>query len=224
LTRPVAVLRPEPGNRATIERLRAAGLPCIAAPLFEVAPLDWTPPAPATFDRILLTSANALRHGGPGLAALTALPVLVVGSATATAARNAGFQIVATGDSDLAGLLQTTDPRLRLLWLAGEDRTALDHPALAQVVPVYRATALPLDQRQAEALAESVALLHSARAAAHFAAEIDRHAVPRARIRLAAISTKAVASAGAGWGEMAVAAAPDDDALIAAGAVLAIDA
>lgn len=222
MIRPIAVLRPEPGNSATIARLRAAGLPHVAVPLFKVVPLAWTPPAPTSFDRILLSSANALRHGGPGLAALTMLPALVVGEATAVAARHAGFHVVATG-SNLLELLRRTDSHLRLLWLAGKDRTALDHSGLAQVVPVYRAAALPLRKSQALALADGVALLHSARAAAHFAAQIDRHAVPRARIRIVAISAQAMAPARAGWGGIKIAATPDETALIAAARTLAID-
>jgi len=171
----------------------------------------------------VLTSANALRHGGSGLAALTGLPVLAIGPATAQAARDAGFTIRATGSRGLAALLARIDPETRLLWLAGQDRTAIDHPALAQVIPVYRSAPLPIDAAAAARLIDGVALLHSARAAALLAAALDRHALPRARVRLAAISAKVAAAAGPGWAGIATAAHPSDDALIATARALAID-
>ena len=66
MTRPIAVLRPEPGNAATADRIAALGLAAIRLPLFEVRALDWAPPDPAGFDALLLTSANAPRLAGPG--------------------------------------------------------------------------------------------------------------------------------------------------------------
>lgn len=223
MTRAITVLRPEPGNAATIARLRAAGQTAISLPLFRVMPLAWHPPDPAAFDRLLLTSANAVRHGGDGLAALQALPVIAVGSATAAAARAAQFSIDMTGSGDLAELLPRIPPGLRLLWLSGEDRTAIDHPSIVRTMPVYRAGAVPLAADRIEALAGGVALLHSARAADRLARLADLHGVPRNRIRIAAISAKAAAAAGLGWAGIAIAAAPNDEALIAAAMPLAID-
>lgn len=223
MIRPVVVLRPEPGSRATIERLHAAGLPALSLPLFQVAPLDWTPPSPGGFDRLLLTSANAVRHGGAALAKFHALSVLAVGSATAAAVREAGFHHVTAGPGDLAGLLATIDPSLRLLWLAGADRTAIEHPAIATVVPVYRATACELTPAQAASLKGTVVLVHSARAGAQLAAQVKRHAMTRADIRVAAISAKAAVAAGSGWAQITVAPSPDDPSLIDAARGLAID-
>ncbi len=198
-------------------------LPAISLPLFDLAPLPWTPPDPAAFDRLLLTSANALRHGGAGLAALRSLPVLAVGAATADAARAAGFDVAIAGKRDAAALLADLDPDLRLLWLSGRDRTAITHPAPWQVIAVYRADSRALTAAQTQRLTDGVALLHSARAARHLAAELDRHGVARARIRIAAISDKAADAAGPGWARVAIAATPTDDALIAAARPLAID-
>ena len=59
-------------------------------------------------------------------------------------------------------------------------------------------------------------LLYSPRTAAHFAAECDRLGVARAAIALAAISPAALAAAGPGWARTATAAAPNEDALLAA--------
>ena len=75
MTRRALVLRPEPGAAATLERLAAAGVVGEAMPLFRVLPRAWSPPAGA-FDALLLTSANAVRHGGEGLARVRHLPVV----------------------------------------------------------------------------------------------------------------------------------------------------
>ena len=85
--RTLLLLRPEPGLSASAERARSLGLDVITAPLFGVEPVVWQLPTPATYDALLLTSANAIRHGGDGLAQLKHLPVHAVGSATAEAAR-----------------------------------------------------------------------------------------------------------------------------------------
>jgi uroporphyrinogen-III synthase len=62
----------------------------------------------------------------------------------------------------------------------------------------------------ARTLAEAVALIHSPRAGALFAALAPR----KSGIALAAISPAAAAAAGAGWAEVAVARAPRDEALL----------
>jgi len=102
-------------------------------------------------------------------------------------------------------------------------RTAIHHPAIAMTIAVYRAAAVPIDLAAVQPLRGSVALLHSARAAQHLAAAIDGTGIPRASLRLAAISAKAAVAAGGGWDRIAIAAAPTDEALIAVARLLAID-
>src|SRR4051794_41196284 len=97
--RRVVVLRPEPGASATVERARQRGLDAFALPLFEVEPVAWEAPDPDRFDALLLTSANAVRHGGEQLVRLRELPVYAVGSATADAARRGGFEVASVGSS-----------------------------------------------------------------------------------------------------------------------------
>ena len=223
MSRRVAILRPEPGNAATVERALRAGLDPLVLPLFTVRPLAWEPPVPQTFDGLLFTSANAIRYGGIGLSELLALPVLAVGTATAETARDAGFNVIRTGATDIADLLRDAQGYERLLWLTGRERTAIDHPALALAVPVYASDTVELGAIDAETLRGTVALVHSARAGAHLAAELARHDIPRGAVRIAAISTKAAAAAGDGWALIAVAPTPDDDALIAVARRLAID-
>ena len=65
MSRPLAVLRPEPGNGATAARIEELGFRAIRLPLFAVRALAWTMPDAADHDALLLTSANAVRFGGP---------------------------------------------------------------------------------------------------------------------------------------------------------------
>ena len=120
--RRVLVLRPEPGAGATAKRAREQGLDAVAVPLFEIERLDWQAPEAGGFNGLLLTSANAVRHGGEALASLRGLNVYAVGDATADAAREAGFDIAATGDDGVERLLGSIEPDLGLLHLCGRDR------------------------------------------------------------------------------------------------------
>lgn len=212
--RRVAVLRPEPGASATVERARARGLDAFAIPLFAIEPVDWPAPDPGDFDALLLTSANALRSAGQQLAGLRALPVHAVGAATAEAAREAGFDIASTGDAGVERLLGSIEPGLRLLHLCGEDRrtsAAGGHQVTA--VPVYRAQ--PRDEADLGQAEGSVALIHSPRAGERFARLVDELGIARATIAIAAISGAAAAAAGGGWASADAAESPDDDALLA---------
>lgn len=223
MTRALAILRPEPGGAATAARVRAAGLDPVLLPLFAVVPLDWAPPDPAGFDALLLTSANAVRHAGAGLARLARLPVLAVGPETADAAAAAGLNVVACGSAGVAALLAGQPSSRRLLWLAGRERTAIDHPAIHAVIPVYASEGLAWTPEQAAKLRDSVALVHSARAMRQLTGQLDAHSIPRASVRLAAISARAADADARGWDRVAIAAQPNDTALIDAARPLAID-
>ncbi len=217
MSRPALVLRPAPGDAMTAERLAAAGIPAIQLPLFAIVPMPWTMPDGA-FDALLLTSANAARHAGAPIA----LPTIAVGAATADAARDAGYDVVAMGDDDAAAALMLAHERgwRRVVRLAGRERTPLEGVTDAIV---YASEPRPVPPDAMQVAEGAVALLHSTRAARRFADLVDRDAVPRTSIRLAAISAKVAAAAGTGWGAVAIAAAPDDHALVCAAAILAID-
>ena len=90
MSRPIAVLRPEPGNRVTAIAIEAQGHRTIRLPLFETRPVAWAAPDAAGYDALIVTSANAFRHGGTGLVRLLDLPVWAVGAATAEFARRDG--------------------------------------------------------------------------------------------------------------------------------------
>ena len=218
MTRQVAVLRPEPGNAATIARVTAAGLEAISLPLFAVHALDWAAPDPAAHDALLLTSANAIRLGGQALAALRSLPVFAVGDKTAAAARLAGFDVMATGDSNAIAILSIARSQgyHRVLHIGARERSFAVADPVTAAIAVYASDALPVGQGALGQLAGTVALLHSARAARHFGALVDAAGIARGTIAVSAISQAVAASAGLGWAGLAVAASPDDEALIAA--------
>jgi uroporphyrinogen-III synthase len=214
--RPLA-LRPEPGLRATLDKGRAMGLAIVGHALSEIRPVAWECPDPGTIDGLLIGSANAILHGGPGLAQLCAKPVFAVGEATAAAARTAGFTVAMTGSGGLQGVLDAVPAPCRLLRIAGEEHVPLTPPEGVTVAEViaYRSVALPLDPA-APLLAsgEALVLLHSAGTARHFAAECDRLDLPRGTIALAALGPRIAAAAGPGWRAVHTAARPDESTIL----------
>ena len=218
MTQRLVVLRPEPGNAATLARARDAGFDAVALPVFAVEPLDWAVPDPEQHDALILTSANALRLGGASIAALRGLPVLAVGGHTATAARDAGFAVTASGTgnaADIVALAERTGVR-RALHLTGHDRTLEAGGVIATLVPVYQSVPRAVEPAELDLLDDRVALLHSARAARRIGTLVDAAGLSRARIAIAAFSPVIAAAAGSGWAGIAVAARPDDAALFAA--------
>ena len=207
----VLVLRPQPGASETAKGARKLGLHPVVIPLFEIEPVDWKAPDAASFDGLLLTSANAVRFAGDKLADVRGLPVHAVGATTAEAARNAGFDISSKGDSGVERLLGSIEPGMKLLHLAGEDRKI---PADARqeitAVTVYRSTVR--DAPDLRELEGSVALVHSPRAGRRFAGLVG---VGRQTVSIAAISAEAAEAAGTGWAAVETADAPNDDALLA---------
>ena len=216
---PVLVIRPEPGCTATVDAGRRKGLPIEACPLFDVRPLAWQPPSPDEIDALLLGSANAVRHGGPHLAALKAKPVYAVGEVTAAAAIAAGFGVVAAGRGGLQEMLEAAagSPQ-RLLRLAGAEHVPVTPPPGIEIATrvVYEAAPLPLPEPVAQRLSDgALVLLHSAAAARHFARECDRLGAPRGKIALAAVGPRIAAAAGGGWAAVRATSAPREAALLA---------
>jgi uroporphyrinogen-III synthase len=217
--RRLVILRPEPGASATAERAGAMGLEPVAMPLFTVEPVDWAAPDPGGFDALLLTSANAVRHGGEGLLSLRQLPVYAVGEATAAAAREAGFDVAASGEAGVERLLGSIPPDLRLLHLCGEHRIEPHASQAITAVPVYRSNALPMPE-DLGAIEGQVAAVHSPRAGQRLSELADQAGIDRSTVRIAAISEAAASGAGIGWERCEAAATPDEAALLALAARL----
>jgi len=217
MTSRLVALRPERGLAATLGKARDLGLAITGLALSEIRAIAWDCPDPEGFDGLLIGSANAILHGGPNLARLTAKPVYAVGEATAAAARAAGFTVAITGSGGLQGVLDAIPGPCHLLRIAGEEHIALNPPAgvtFAEAI-AYRNVPLPLDPL-ADRLAEgdALALLHSAATAQHFAQECDRLGIARADIALAALGPRIAVAAGTGWGAVHTAARPDEATLL----------
>ena len=214
--KPLAILRPEPGASLSVARAERMGFETIIRlPLFKVRPCDWTPPDADRFDAILLTSANAARHAGEGLAALKRLPVHAVGEATAAAALAAGLMVDRVGEGGVDDLLDRLPPGQRLLHLSGRTRrqpTNDDH----MIVPLAVYASLERDTLEGiERLEGSVACVHSPRAGERLAQLVDAHGLERGTITIAANSETSAEACGAGWARLGAAASPDDATLLA---------
>lgn len=219
MTRPLALLRPEPGWSASAAAARAAGLDVTGHPLFEAERVPWEPPSGA-FDALLAGSAAAFRLGGRSLKTLIRLPVFAVGEATAVAARETGFAVATTGEGGLQNLLDETAGQQRhFLRLAGEERVDLDpHPGQTLTeVTVYRMAPRSIEPGFAAELADMrpVVALHSAAAAEHFAQQADRLGLRRGELFLLALGPRVAKAAGLGWAALHIADRPSDAALLA---------
>jgi len=219
----VLVTRPEPAASATATALAALGHDPLVAPLLVTVPRRWQPPAtpPAA---LLITSANAVAHGGATLAPYRALPAFAVGEATAKALHAAGFTDVRAAGPDVAATLTVAHAQriTTLLHLAGANRTRATPPAglsvaVSTVYQARRASQLPASAITALAAGQiDVVLLYSTRTAQSFAALIDSAGLSRDGLHIAALSPKTAAAAGTGWGRISVATTPTQPALFAA--------
>lgn len=215
------IIRPQPGNDASARRAQEAGFEPVQLPLFRVEPVNWSVADPAHYDALLITSANAIRQGGDALSTLLSLPVHAVGAHSAGIAAKAGFTIASTSASGASEAVAAAGAagHTNLLWLAGEDRSALEPICHVRVAPVtvYRSVALQPDSDTRDTVAGCDAVaLHSIRAAQHFASSLESWGLERAGFAIAAFSPAIAEAAGKGWRAVAVAASPNDDALLSA--------
>lgn len=214
---PLAIIRPQPAAARTAGLARDMGFDAHPHPMFELRGCDWRAPA-SGFDAVLLSSANALRFGGDELAKIVHLPAYVVGERTAQQARAAGFSVVAQAADGIASLIGRIDPdHAQVLRLAGADHIAVDAPdgVAIRTAILYESRPLPMPEDLAELLCgPSTALLHSARAAEHFAHQCTAMGLARMNIALACLSPRIAEAAGRGWRAVAVPDETSDAALL----------
>lgn len=231
----VLVTRPQPGADATAQRLGRMGHAPLILPLTRIEPaesLGEAPRHPAGFDAVILTSANALRHGDAlPLPAFTHLPLLAVGDASARAARAAGFRHVTAAQGDGASLVElarrTLEPGARLFYPTGRPRTEGFEENLVQAgfavttLETYRAVPIAHDDATVIALLAGsppdAALVHSSHAARLLLALAGRPALRPffEAARILAISRKVGATFAAdGRLSVEVAGRPDEAALL----------
>jgi uroporphyrinogen-III synthase len=215
------VIRPQPGADATAHRLRAAGHEANILPLFAIEHLAMKRVSADGYDAILLTSGNAARAAAHFLTCDHGLPVYAVGSATALALHKLSVPVAETGSQGIEALVRgaVSNGHHRLLWLAGEDHTDISHVAGASIdiEIVYRSAAVDTPDAFGGFVTESdVVILHSSRAAAHFASLCDALKLPREEITLATFSNAIAQSAGDRWASVIIADTPNDAALLKA--------
>jgi uroporphyrinogen-III synthase len=228
------VTRPEPDGERTAKQLRARGFDVLLAPLLRVETIPDAAFGPGPWSALAITSANAARVLAQHARReeLLPLPVFAVGQRSAEAARDAGFGKVSSADGNETNLIDSIAAHVSrnspLLYLAGEDRAGDLAGALAargiavQTVTVYRASAVAAftpDVQAALAGGEIDGVLHfSRRSAAAFV-----HCAEQAGIREPALAAThyclspqvAEPLAAAGAGSIAIAARPDEAALMA---------
>lgn len=229
----ILITRPSPDNRRTAEAVRARGHTPLLAPViaFEASgALDLS----GSYDGVIATSANAVRalRGHHDAARLADLPFFAVGAATAAAAREQGFARVLAGAgsaTDLHGLVArhfNNPAGVRLLYLAGADIShdlagSLAREGFAvQMRVVYRmmpVTPWPAPQDGDLGGAFDVVLHYSAQSARLFAQSAERsalHAVVLSAAHLCLSEQVARVLRGAGYRHVAVAAQPNEAALL----------
>ena len=220
----ILVTRSEPGASETAERLKALGYSPVVEPLFAIAPIDVVVPA---FDALAFTSANGVRR----LAALSPrrdAPVFCVGARTAEAAREAGFANVSSADGDVSALGDLIEKQLpmgvRLLHAGNEESRGdlsgrlIRAGIAAQFVALFRAepVATPRPELARHLRGEpgfAAVLIHSPRAASILAEMIASAANP-SPIDAAAISPAAAAPLTGLARRIAIASAPNEDAIL----------
>lgn len=223
---PLLILRPEPGASMTAKRAFDEGWRPIVSPIFRIEPIAWGSPPAGDYDALFVTSANAVRQAGKAIRAYAVMPAYAVGDATARALKAGGFTDIRTGRGDAAMMLEAAAENgvARALHLAGEDYRDVGHDAITiDRRIVYRSAAIDrFGEKALTALREGggAVLLHSGRAAEHFARMCDEARISRRHVRIAALAPAVLAAAGTGWRAGVAADKPDDAALLAAAARL----
>ncbi len=232
--RSVLVTRPQEQAEVTAALLSDAGHRPLIQPLLDIEPCAVRFADSGAYQAVVLTSANAVRCLGETGVRLD-LPAYVVGTATAAAAKAAGFGTVRIADGDglsLAAMIRRAlDPQAgRLLHPSGE-HVATDLVAILGAegfavdrVIVYRAVPrTSLAAPAAEALADGSlndVLFFSARTAETFTEIVNRRNLQAAvgTVRALCLSEQIAATAQRelSWKDVSVAALTDQAALLTA--------
>jgi uroporphyrinogen-III synthase len=229
------VTRPEPEGGRTAALLHARGHEVWLLPLLRIEAVADTVFGAGPWAGVVFTSANAVRAAAAHrrFGELAGLPAYAVGARTREAASKAGFAetVSAEGDvDDLARLIAAKggDAGLPLLYFAGNDRAGDLAAALGkaghsvETVIAYRAVIVgefDADVRSAIAAGRIDGVLHySARTAGAFIAAAAAAGIMDSamKIRHFCLSTQVAAPlAAAGAATVAIAAAPNEAALLA---------
>jgi uroporphyrinogen-III synthase len=226
------VTRPAADAAPLAAALRARGIEPVIAPLLTITPRPEALPRLDDVRALLFTSANGVRVFAAA-SARRDLPVFAVGSATAAAARTAGFAAVESADGDVEALATLVAARRqpsdgKLMHVAGTT-LAGDLAGRLGALGFEVATAALYDAQPAERLEPAVAddlaagridwvLLFSPRTAATFARLVRDAGRADALKRCTALCLSAPVAetvASLPWHAIRTATKPDQDALLA---------
>jgi uroporphyrinogen-III synthase len=186
------ITRAQPGATDTAERVRALGHEAVVAPLLAVRALENVEVDLTGVAALAFTSANGVRAFAER-SGDRSLKVFAVGSATAQAARQAGFRSVLSADGDVEALADGIGMRRSELKgavlhpgaaePAGDLAGALEkHGIEARRLILYETGPAVLSDTETEALIRcDAALLHSPRAAQVLAKLLKTHPAPGLR-------------------------------------------
>lgn len=232
----VLVTRPQPSAAATAARLKTLGHDAVVLPVMQAVHKAQSAfdALAAPYSAIAITSAEAIRALTPRKAELAShlqAPVYCVGPATAEATRRIGFQTIVTGTGTGAVLAQiieaaATDLSGGLVYLAGWPRSPAFEAGLkaagiaCRTAETYRMSAIAYAPGTVEMLLQSpvpdVVLLYSHETARHFFALLSpAMANALAGARLICLSAHVANAIPPGFGPVAVAVEPSEDALLA---------
>ncbi|HYC18668.1 MAG TPA: uroporphyrinogen-III synthase [Pseudolabrys sp.] len=225
----VVITRPQSDGERTAAALRSRGHEVLVAPLMRIESI--AADLAGKWGAVIVTSANAPNAiaDNPARNDLTVLPVFAVGGRSAEAAREAGFEDITSAGGDVRDLVRTlvarqADARAPVLYLAGEDRAAdllvelSTRGIAAEMRIVYRAVTTSFPPALIEALKAGAidAVMHfSRRSAANYVAGAKKADIARPALAVRHFClSRQVAEPLAGAGQIAIAARPDEAALI----------
>ncbi len=256
MTKMTLIIRPQPDADRDVALLARYGVPALASPSMTCFLQLNELPGPARFSGIILTSRNAVdaitksnkKYGLPYFMKNTdtnqwiKLPAFVVGTATATAARDAGFSNIIVGKGGGLGLLTPishyfnskmgkevggTSGAPRLFWPSAFEISFDMVAALAgqgvvvERLPVYQMIANDkMDPKITDKIAQgaiSAVVAMSPRSAQIFRDNLAASGKEFSlkRVSLIAGSAKIVAAAGTGWKAVYIARQPRRSRLLA---------
>lgn len=223
----VIITRPKALSAASVTALEAHGFAAISTPMTEIIAQDVT--IDLKYDALIFTSINGVIHGGEKLeSSAKSRPVFAIGSATASAALEAGFTDVTCADGNGEGLidliLKTGNPQARYLHLSG-DQLAVDVADALQKagfqadrIICYQANAIDVDLAPLSQEGCLGVLFYSARAATEFEKRLSPSHINDRLMKMTAfcLSDRIQQTLTLPWQKTVIAAAPTEEALIEA--------
>lgn len=226
----VMITRPRADAEGLAALLEHRGIECLIEPLLEIIPVADPSLDLVGVQALLVTSVNGARALGAATERRDAA-LFAVGPATAAAAREAGFTSVTTADGDVEALadllVHRLDPSAGALLHVSGSAVAGDLAGRLGAAGFEVLRAVLYEARPAGALSDAAVsalkggkidavLLFSPRTAASFVRLSGQACLALDRVRALCLSRAVAQRAEAvPWGHVAVAARPDQDALLA---------